>query len=124
MTDCCSIATFDTDVSNGSQRTLYHAAGSNPPAAYFTELVRLIPEEHDVFVIIDNGSDDIHRDTFESMHVGNVKEQLTAAMKKAKKSMDEVVFRTFFTLPDDGTAKMMQKGSFVLMSRAFGEELR
>jgi hypothetical protein len=120
MTDCCAIATFDIDASSGkTQRTLYHAAGSNPPDSYFDQLAKLIPKGHDVTVIISNGSDDLDKEIFLGRQVDNIKTKLSAAMKELKKPMTQVVFKTHFTLPKDDDKNKGQKGSFVIDESGF-----
>jgi hypothetical protein len=120
MTQCCAIATFDFEADDGDvQRTLYHAQGSNPSDPYFKTLVSMINPDHTTYVIIGNGSDDDKKESFEIFAVANVKEKLTAAMKKAKKSMDNVTFKIFFTLKEDDKKNDLEPGSFALDESGF-----
>ncbi|EPE33337.1 hypothetical protein GLAREA_06349 [Glarea lozoyensis ATCC 20868] len=120
MTQCCAIATCDLEGDDGEvQRTLYHAQGSNPTNAYFSTLVGMIDPDHTTQVIIGNGSDDDRRQSFEMFAVANVKEKFTAAMNTANKSMDNVVFKIFFTLKADDESKGLLPGSFGIDESGF-----
>jgi hypothetical protein len=119
MADCSCITTYDSKAKGtATQRTLFHANGSNPPDKYYENLVKLINDKTPTIVVISNGAYALVPERFLLTEFGgvpaNMKEKLLAEMKIVEKSTANLSFQTFFPREVDDKKNGLMGGTFVI----------